>query len=70
MKRKEYILYKVHDGNEVFVDIGTSKELADFLCINVRQFHQLVKDSKRKRSNRPQEGRYKAYRLEEQENEI
>lgn len=61
---KEYILYKVHDEDEIFIDLGTSKELAKFLGISILQFHQLVKDSKRKRSKKPREGKYKAYKLE------
>lgn len=62
---KEYILYKVHEGDEIFIDLGTSKQLSKFLGISTLQFHQLVKDSKRKRSKRPQEGKYKVYKLEE-----
>lgn len=62
---KEYILYKVHEGDEIFIDSGTSRELSKFLGISIQSFHQLAKDSKRKRSKRPQEGKYKASKLEE-----
>lgn len=63
---KEYILYKVHNEDEIFIDLGNSKELSKLLGISTLQFHQLVKDSKRKRSKRPQEGKYKVYKLEEE----
>lgn len=63
---KEYILYKVHNEDEIFIDLGTSRELSKFLGISIPSFHQLVKDSKRKRSKRPQEGKYKVYKLEEE----
>ena len=63
---REYILYKVHNDDELFIDLGTSKELSKLLGISMLQFHQLVKDSKRKRSKRPQEGKYKVYKLEEE----
>lgn len=63
---KEYVLYKVHNGDEIFIDLGTSKELSKFLGISILQFHQLVKDSKCKRSKRPKEGKYKVYKLEEE----
>lgn len=63
---KEYILYKVREGDEIFIDLGDSRELSKFLGISIQSFHQLVKDSKRKRSKRPQEGKYKAYKLEEE----
>lgn len=63
---REYILYKVHNDDELFIDLGTSKELSKLLGISILQFHQLAKDSKRKRSKRPQEGKYKVYKLEEE----
>lgn len=62
---REYILYKVHNDDELFIDLGTSKELSKLLGISMLQFHQLVKDSKRRRSKRPQEGKYKVYKLED-----
>lgn len=61
---KEYILYKIHNEDGVFIDLGTSKEVSKLIGITMVQFHQLVKDSKRKRSKRPQEGKYRVYRFE------
>lgn len=59
--KAEFIVYKVVNGIEQFIELGTVEEIAKMLCLTTQQVRQRAADCKRNDFRESKEGNILVY---------